>query len=97
MINATLLRQYDRTKLNFDKPNLDADMAFCSHLRDLDVFMYVSNRVDFGHLSNPDTYDITRAEPEMYQIFDNEIDWEERFIHKEYPENFNPEKEDKQV
>ncbi|XP_018576476.1 procollagen-lysine,2-oxoglutarate 5-dioxygenase 3, partial [Anoplophora glabripennis] len=96
LINATLLKKYDRKQLHYNKPNLDADMAFCSILRELDVFMYVSNRVDFGHLSNPDTYDITRAEPDMYQIFDNEIDWEEKYIHEEYPENFNPEKEDKQ-
>lgn len=72
-------------------------MAFCSNLRDLDVFMYVSNRVDFGHLVNPETYDITRTEPEMYQIFDNEQDWEARFIHAEYPENFNPDKKNLQV
>ncbi|KAJ8961210.1 hypothetical protein NQ318_008893 [Aromia moschata] len=52
--------------------------------------------VDFGHLINPDTYDITRAEPDMYQIFDNEIDWEEKYIHKEYKDNFLPRKEDLQ-
>ncbi|XP_015835811.1 procollagen-lysine,2-oxoglutarate 5-dioxygenase isoform X2 [Tribolium castaneum] len=91
-INATLLKKFDETKLNFDRDNWDADMAFCANLRDLDVFMYVSNRVDFGHLVNPETFDITRVEPEMYQIFDNEQDWEARFIHPEYPENFNPEK-----
>lgn len=96
LINATVLRKYDRKQLNYNKPNLDSDMAFCSNLRELDVFMYVSNRVDFGHLSNPDTYDITRAEPDMYQIFDNEIDWEEKYIHEDYVESLNPEKTDKQ-
>jgi procollagen-lysine,2-oxoglutarate 5-dioxygenase len=96
-INATLLRRYDRSKLGFAKDNLDADMAFCANLRDLDVFMYASNRLDFGHLVNPETFDVTRAEPEMYQIFDNEQDWEDRFIHEDYPENFNPEKKNAQV
>lgn len=97
MINATLLRQHDRTKLNYVRGNLDADMAFCANLRDLDVFLFVSNRVDFGHLVNPESYDITRTTPDMYQIFDNERDWEERYIHPDYPENFNPDKKLLQV
>ncbi|XP_060516799.1 procollagen-lysine,2-oxoglutarate 5-dioxygenase isoform X2 [Cylas formicarius] len=96
LINGTLLRKYDRTKINYDRPNIDADMALCANLRDLEVFMYVSNRYDFGHLVNADTYDITRAEPDMYQIFENEQDWEEAYIHPDYPENLNPEKENKQ-
>ncbi|ENN77266.1 hypothetical protein YQE_06094, partial [Dendroctonus ponderosae] len=92
LVNATLLKKYDRLQLTYNRQNVDADMAFCRNLRDLDVFMYVSNRVEFGHLINADTYDITRAEPDMYQIFDNEQDWEEAFIHADYPENLNPEK-----
>lgn len=97
VINATILKKYDRSKLSFVRDNLDADMALCANLRDLDVFLYVSNRIDFGHLVNPETFDITRAEPEMYQIFDNEREWEERFIHPEYPENLNPNKTVAQV
>ncbi|KAL3280586.1 hypothetical protein HHI36_003820 [Cryptolaemus montrouzieri] len=67
-------------------------MAFCANLRDLGVFMYASNRIDFGHLVNPESFDITRTEPDMYQIIDNQRDWESRYIHIDYPENFNPEK-----
>lgn len=76
---------------------MDADMAFCANLRDLDVFLHVSNREDFGHLINPETYDITMAEPDMYQIFENEKDWEERYIHPEYKDSFLPEKTPMQV
>lgn len=79
------------------KDNLDADMSFCANLRDLDVFLYVSNRIDFGHLVNPETFDVTRTEPEMYQIFDNEQDWEKRYIHQDYAENLNPNKTAAQV
>ncbi|XP_019873641.2 procollagen-lysine,2-oxoglutarate 5-dioxygenase isoform X2 [Aethina tumida] len=96
LVNASLLKRFDRTKLNYAHDQLDADMSFCLKLRNLDVFMYVSNRVDFGHLINAETYDITRAEPDMYQIFENEKDWEQRYIHPEYPENFNPENKPKQ-
>lgn len=59
--------------------------------------MYVSNRVDFGHLVNADNFDTTRTEPEMYQIFDNEKDWEDRYIHEDYFDNFKPEHKDEQV
>ncbi|KAG5900593.1 hypothetical protein JTB14_017451 [Gonioctena quinquepunctata] len=96
LVNSTLLKKFDRTKLNYDKANLDADMAFCQNLRDLDIFIYVSNRVDFGHLVNPESFDITRTEPDMYQIFDNERDWEDRYIHEEYAESLTPDKKDEQ-
>lgn len=97
LINGTLLRKYDRTKLSFVHGNFDSDMALCANLRNLDVFMFVSNRLDFGHLINPDTYDTTLANPDMYQIFENEEDWADRYIHPDYAENFNPNKTDEQV
>lgn len=59
--------------------------------------MYVSNRLDFGHLVNPDTYDIQLVYPDMYQIMDNKLDWERRYIHSNYSENFNPDKKPIQV
>lgn len=55
-----------------------------------DVFMYVNNRVDFGHLVNADNFDTSHANSEIYQIFDNRWDWEQRYIHENYTENFNP-------
>ncbi|CAG9771224.1 unnamed protein product [Ceutorhynchus assimilis] len=92
LINSTLLKQYSKAQLTHNLPNIDSDMAFCRNLRELNVFMYVSNRVDFGHLINADTYDVTRTEPDMYQIFENEQDWEEAYIRPDYPETFNPDK-----
>lgn len=97
LINATIFERYDRSKLKFTYENLDADMAFCANMRDLDVFLYVTNREDFGHLVNPESYDITMAAPDMYQNIDNEKDWEERYIHSEYQNNFLPEKTPMQV
>lgn len=90
LVNATVLNQYDRNKIHYSRGNLDPDMAFCANIRDLDVFLYVSNRLDFGHLVNPETFDITLVEPEMYQIFDNDKDWEKRFIHPDYLDTLNP-------
>ncbi|XP_065162876.1 procollagen-lysine,2-oxoglutarate 5-dioxygenase isoform X2 [Atheta coriaria] len=92
LVKGSLLQRYDRTKLHFSRKNIDADMSFCANLRDLDVFMFVSNRVDFGHLANPETYDTALSVPDMYQIFENQKDWEERYIHPDFAENLNPEK-----
>lgn len=97
IINATILRKYDRKQLTYNEANLDPDMAFCKALRRFNIFMYVSNRVDFGHLINADTFDVTRSEPEMYQIFDNEQDWEDRYIDVDYFEALKPETKDLQV
>ncbi|XP_021914399.1 procollagen-lysine,2-oxoglutarate 5-dioxygenase 1 isoform X2 [Zootermopsis nevadensis] len=89
LINGTLIRQPE-TKPSYSYYQLDADMAFCSNMRSKDVFMYVSNRVDFGHLVNADNFDTSRIYSEIYQIFDNRWDWEQRYIHENYTENFNP-------
>lgn len=66
-------------------------MAFAYSNRERSIFMYVSNRVDFGHLVNPDSYDVTLTHPDLYQIFDNKLDWEKKYIHVNYSQNFHPE------
>lgn len=69
---------------------LDADMGLCYNLRDKGIFLYVSNNEDFGHLINADTYNPTIKHSEMYQIFDNRLDWEARYIHENYTKNLDP-------
>lgn len=59
--------------------------------------MYVDNTVEYGHLVDPDSYDISRVHPDIYEIFNNKYDWEQRYIHPEYPENLNPNKTIQQV
>ncbi|GFG29485.1 hypothetical protein Cfor_05047, partial [Coptotermes formosanus] len=89
LINGTLIRQPE-TKPSYVYNDLDADMAFCTNMREKDVFMHVTNRVDFGHLVNADTFDTSRMNSEIYQIFDNRWDWEQRYIHDNYTKNFDP-------
>lgn len=72
------------TKPSYIKNLLDPDMAFCENLREKGIFMYVSNRVDFGHLINADKFDTSRQYNELWQIFDNRWDWELRYIHPNY-------------
>ncbi|XP_032668644.1 procollagen-lysine,2-oxoglutarate 5-dioxygenase isoform X1 [Odontomachus brunneus] len=97
LINATILNNetirpfYGNPDGNSDT-DMDTEMAFAQRNRHHGVFMYVSNRLDFGHLVNPDTYDIQLVYPDMYQIMDNKLDWERRYIHSNYSESFNPDK-----
>lgn len=91
MINATLISKKE-TRPSYLMGDLDTEMAFAESNRDRSIFMYVSNRVDFGHLVDPTNYDISLTNPDLYQIQDNKVDWEKRYIHENYTENFNPDK-----
>lgn len=50
--------------------------------------MHVSNEQDFGHLVNPDNFDLSRKHPDIYQVMDNKIEWEDRYLSPEYAENY---------
>uniref|UniRef100_A0A1B6LRI1 procollagen-lysine 5-dioxygenase n=1 Tax=Graphocephala atropunctata TaxID=36148 RepID=A0A1B6LRI1_9HEMI len=89
LTNATLLRKH---KPRYDTEKSDPDMAFCHHYRQKGVFMYVSNLEEYGHLVDPDSYDPSRTNPDMYELLTNRQDWEQRYISPQYPENFNPNK-----
>lgn len=52
--------------------------------------MYVDNMDDFGHLVNADNFDTTHLHNELYQLFDNKWDFEQRYIHPNYTQQFNP-------
>ncbi|KAL0277165.1 UNVERIFIED_CONTAM: hypothetical protein PYX00_004535 [Menopon gallinae] len=89
LINGTIIRN-EATRPNYVHGSYDPDMAFCYHMREKGVFMYVSNRIDFGHLINPQNFDPSRTHPDFYEIFDNKWDWEQRYLHENYSENLNP-------
>ncbi|XP_031829351.1 procollagen lysyl hydroxylase isoform X1 [Nomia melanderi] len=91
LINATLISKKE-TRPSYLMGDLDTEMAFAESNRDRSIFMYVSNRIDFGHLVDPTNYDISLTNPDLYQIQDNKVDWEKRYIHESYAENFNPDK-----
>ncbi|XP_014782723.1 multifunctional procollagen lysine hydroxylase and glycosyltransferase LH3 [Octopus bimaculoides] len=67
---------------------LDPDMAFSKTLRDQGRLMYVTNMKYFGHLINYDNFDINKKYSELWQIYDNPIDWEDRYIHENYTDVF---------
>ncbi|XP_018363864.1 PREDICTED: procollagen-lysine,2-oxoglutarate 5-dioxygenase 1 isoform X1 [Trachymyrmex cornetzi] len=91
LINATIIAN-KATRPTYEAGDLDTEMAFAHGNRQRGLFMYVNNRLEFGHLVDPDTYDIRLIYPDMYQIMENKLDWEKRYIHPNYSENFNPDK-----
>uniref|UniRef100_A0A9J7XRK8 procollagen-lysine 5-dioxygenase n=1 Tax=Cyprinus carpio carpio TaxID=630221 RepID=A0A9J7XRK8_CYPCA len=52
------------------------------------VFMFVSNRDEFGRLVSSTSYNISRLHPDMWQIFNNPVDWREKYIHENYSKIF---------
>ncbi|KAM3968969.1 procollagen lysyl hydroxylase [Aphomia sociella] len=91
LAKVTVLRKPEQA-LTYSKEELDPDMAFCHSLRDLGIHMHVSNELDFGHLVNPESYDISRTHPDVYQVRDNKIEWEKRYLNENYSLNFAPDK-----
>ncbi|XP_023821824.1 procollagen-lysine,2-oxoglutarate 5-dioxygenase 3 isoform X4 [Oryzias latipes] len=81
-----------RSKLShlnlFVDQGMDPDMVFCKNVRDQGVFMFVSNRDEFGRLVASSNFNTSRLHPDMWQIFDNPLDWREKYIHENYSKIF---------
>ena len=57
---------------------LDPDMALCANLREKDIFFYTSNRLDWGHLVNADDFKTGHVNDELWELNNNQWDWERR-------------------
>ncbi len=68
----------ETTKPSIGQFSTDPDMQFCQSLREKDIFMYVSNRVEFGHLVKSDDFDTSHLHNDMYEMISNRYDWEKR-------------------
>ncbi|XP_066578346.1 multifunctional procollagen lysine hydroxylase and glycosyltransferase LH3 [Amia ocellicauda] len=75
----------------YAQDGLDPDMVFCRTVRDQGVFMFVSNRDEFGRLVSTSNYNTSRLHPDMWQIFDNPVDWKEKYLHENYSKIFEEE------
>ena len=64
-----------------------------------DIFMFVSNldEAPYGHLINADNFDTSHIYNELWQIFDNHWDFEQRYIHPNYTKSFDPDNTPQQV
>jgi len=68
----------------FYASEFDVDIQFCATLREKGLFMYTTNLEHFGHLKEMQTYNTNYKNNDLYQIFDNKLDWEEKYLHPEF-------------
>ncbi|XP_029013204.1 procollagen-lysine,2-oxoglutarate 5-dioxygenase 1 [Betta splendens] len=84
LLRASLLRSDLPDVELFNAHNLDPDMAFCHNVRSKGIFMYVANTHSFGRILSTENYQMNHLHNDLWQIFENPVDWEERYIHENY-------------
>uniref|UniRef100_A0A8C5C7F3 procollagen-lysine 5-dioxygenase n=2 Tax=Gadus morhua TaxID=8049 RepID=A0A8C5C7F3_GADMO len=52
------------------------------------VFMFITNRQEFGRLISTANYNTSHYNNDLWQIFLNPVDWKEKYIHKNYSHIF---------
>ncbi|XP_041094358.1 multifunctional procollagen lysine hydroxylase and glycosyltransferase LH3-like [Polyodon spathula] len=72
----------------FTQEGMDPDMVFCRNVREQGVFMFLTNRDEFGRLVSTANYNASRLHSDMWQIFENPVDWKEKYIHENYSKIF---------
>ncbi|XP_033984218.1 LOW QUALITY PROTEIN: multifunctional procollagen lysine hydroxylase and glycosyltransferase LH3 [Trematomus bernacchii] len=88
LLRGSVLRsRLSQASLYLDE-TMDPDMVFCRSIRDQGVFMFVSNRDEFGRLTASANFNTSKLHPDMWQIFDNPVDWKEKYISEDYPKIF---------
>uniref|UniRef100_A0A8C2JB08 procollagen-lysine 5-dioxygenase n=1 Tax=Cyprinus carpio TaxID=7962 RepID=A0A8C2JB08_CYPCA len=88
LITGQTLRNELKERNVFVLERLDPDMALCRKARDLGVFMYVTNRHEFGRLISTANYNTSHYNNDLWQIFENPLDWREKYIHPNYTRIF---------
>uniref|UniRef100_A0AAQ4QB01 Procollagen-lysine,2-oxoglutarate 5-dioxygenase 1 n=1 Tax=Gasterosteus aculeatus aculeatus TaxID=481459 RepID=A0AAQ4QB01_GASAC len=84
LVKAGLLRSELSTYELFTSSLLDPDMAYCHNVRGQGVFMYVTNMHTFGRILSTQNYQTSHLHNDLWQIFENPVDWQERYIHENY-------------
>ncbi|XP_053203509.1 procollagen-lysine,2-oxoglutarate 5-dioxygenase-like [Panonychus citri] len=59
-------------------------MAFSASLRSRGIFIFVINIDDYGHLVNSETFETTHVHNDLYEIYNNQYEWTEKYIHPNY-------------
>ncbi|XP_069070003.1 procollagen-lysine,2-oxoglutarate 5-dioxygenase 2 isoform X2 [Pleurodeles waltl] len=52
------------------------------------VFMYISNQHEYGRLISTANYNTTHFNNDLWQIFENPVDWKEKYINPNYSKIF---------
>uniref|UniRef100_A0A8C7G0J6 procollagen-lysine 5-dioxygenase n=1 Tax=Oncorhynchus kisutch TaxID=8019 RepID=A0A8C7G0J6_ONCKI len=63
------------------------------------MFMYITNRHEFGRLISTANFNTSHYNSDLWQIFENPVDWKEKYIHPNYTRIFteNYLEEDKRI
>ncbi|XP_029437108.1 LOW QUALITY PROTEIN: multifunctional procollagen lysine hydroxylase and glycosyltransferase LH3-like [Rhinatrema bivittatum] len=88
LVRGETLRQELQGKNVFTMEHTDPDMAFCKSVREKSVFLHISNRDDFGRLLSTARYNTSHLHSDLWQIFENPLDWKEKYIHENYSKIF---------
>uniref|UniRef100_A0A8C5A2C8 procollagen-lysine 5-dioxygenase n=1 Tax=Gadus morhua TaxID=8049 RepID=A0A8C5A2C8_GADMO len=88
LVQGAALRDELKEKNLFVLEKLDPDMALCRHTREMGVFMFITNRQEFGRLISTANYNTSHYNNDLWQIFLNPVDWKEKYIHKNYSHIF---------
>ncbi|XP_044146142.1 procollagen-lysine,2-oxoglutarate 5-dioxygenase 2 isoform X2 [Bufo gargarizans] len=88
LIKGQTLRSELKEKNNFILDRLDPDMALCRSAREMGVFMYITNRHEFGRLLSLANYNTSHFNNDLWQIFENPVDWKLKYIHANYSRIF---------
>ncbi|XP_074537637.1 procollagen-lysine,2-oxoglutarate 5-dioxygenase 1 isoform X2 [Halichoeres trimaculatus] len=84
LIKASVLREELTDYELFTSQILDPDMAFCFNIRSKGLFMYANNLHTFGRILSTENYQTSHLHNDLWQIFENPVDWQERYIHQNY-------------
>ncbi|XP_069774801.1 procollagen-lysine,2-oxoglutarate 5-dioxygenase 1 isoform X3 [Narcine bancroftii] len=88
LIQGTLLRSDLTDRDLYHSNKLDVDMAFCHNIREKGIFMYVTNRHEFGHILSVANCHTGNLHNDLWQISENQKDWEEKYIHPNWSKIF---------
>ncbi|XP_015786267.1 procollagen-lysine,2-oxoglutarate 5-dioxygenase 1 [Tetranychus urticae] len=78
------VKSYYPSYRNDKDPSMDTDMAFSASLRSQGIFIYVSNIEDYGHLVNSEPFETSHLHNDLYEIYNNQYEWAEKYIHPNY-------------
>ncbi|XP_061492936.1 procollagen-lysine,2-oxoglutarate 5-dioxygenase 2 isoform X2 [Rhineura floridana] len=88
LIKGQTLRSEMKERNYFARDRLDPDMALCRNAREMGVFMYITNRHEFGRLISTANYNTSHYNNDLWQIFENPVDWKETYISPNYSKIF---------
>lgn len=87
-----------KTKPNFTSAkSSNRDTTFSDKMRENNVDMYETYRFHWGHLVSADKFSTKHLHNELYEMVNNRWDWEQRYLHVNYSQNFDPKTDIEQV